>query len=163
MKLLPLGASIALVSLSLLSGCDKLTEKLGQKAAEKAIEGASGGDVKVDTSNGGVTVTDKKTGAVSQAGVAAKLPDGWPSSVPIYPGSVVRTAMVASGGKTVTLSVKDPPAKVVEFYKKSSLELESEMDLGGQHMMNFKNGSGNAIVMVGEAGSETMVSLTLTD
>lgn len=161
MKLL----ALAITGLVFLSGCDKLTEKLGQKAGEKAVETAAGGDVKVNTNgNGTVTVTDKKTGTSVQGGNGpVSLPAGWPSNVPIYPGATVRNAVVGQNGKNATIATKDPPAKVTEFYKKSGLALETEMDLGPQHMLVFKNGKGTVNIMVSQAGSETMASLTIAD
>jgi len=52
---------------------------------------------------------------------------------------------------------------VSEFYKKSGLALETEMDLGAQHMLVFKNGTGTVNIMVSQAGGDTMVSLTIAD
>ena len=156
---------LAVTALVLVSGCDKLTEKLGQKAGEKAVETAAGGDVKVTTGdNGTVTVVDKKTGTVVQGGTGAvKLPAGWPSNVPIYPGATVRNAVTSTNGKNATIATKDPPAKVSDFYKKCGLALQTDLDMGGQHMLVFKNGKGTVNVMVSESGGETMASIAVVD
>ncbi len=157
MKLAALGISL----LVLVSGCDKIAEKLGQKVGEKAVEGASGGDVKVDTSSGSVSVTDKKTGTTSTGGDNVKLPAGWPSNVPLYPGARIGHAMVSGSTKSVTLVTKDPPAKVAEFYKKSGLKLESDMNLGAIQTMSFKNGSGTVNVILQQAGADTQISISI--
>ncbi len=157
MKLAVLGISV----LFLVSGCDKLAEKLGRKAAEKAVEGASGGDVKVDTSGGDVSITDKKTGTTSTGGENVKLPAGWPSNVPIYPGARIGHAMTSGTTKSATLLTKDPPAKVVDFYKKCGLKLESDMNLGALQNLSFKNGNGTVNVIVQQSGADTQVTVTI--
>lgn len=153
------------VSLVLLvTGCDKIQEKLANKVAEKAVESAGGGPVKIDTSGGETTLTDPKTGTTVTSGAAVKLPPGWPASVPVYPGATIRNALSTPGAKTATLATKDAPAKVTEFYKtKSGLKLESDIDLGQQHVCVFKNGKGNVTVSVGQAGADTMITLAVVD
>ena len=156
--------AIALALLSTNLGCEKLTEKIANKAAEKAVEGAAGGDVKVDTSGSNVSVTDRKTGTVAHSGASVPLPAGWPASVPLYPGAIVRNAVVAAGGKSATLATKDPAAKVHDFYAKTTtMKLENDIDLGGQRMMAFKNGKGTTSVTIGAAGAETMINIAIAD
>lgn len=157
---------VATLSLALLvMGCDKIQEKIAEKVAEKAIEGAAGGGTaKVDTKNGSVTVTDPKTGTTVQSGAAVKLPDGWPANVPVYPGASIRNAMTTGGGKTVMIVTKDPPAKVSDFYKtKIGLKVESDMDLGQQHLLVFKNGKGTITVSVSASEGDTVATLAVVD
>ena len=153
MKRIAFGLSLSLLVVT--SGCEKLQEKLAEKAAEKAVESASGGVV---------TVTDPKSGTTSQGGASVKLPANWPASVPIYPGSTVRNALVSPGAKKAVLVTKDPASKVVEFYKtKSGLTLDSEIDLGAQHIINFKNGKGTVSVVIGQAPPDTSITLAVVD
>ena len=159
-----LGVGLA-VALGGMTGCDKLQEKLAQRAADKVVENASGGEVNVDSTKGGaVTVTDKKTGTVVQGGSAVKLPDGWPAAVPIYPGSTVRSAVSSAGGKNVTLATPDSAAKVTAFYKsRPNLPVESEMNLGTQQIIALKHGSKTVAITIGQAGTDTMVGITVSD
>ncbi len=153
MKRTSIGLCLSLLALT--TGCDRLQEKLAEKAAEKAVESASGGVV---------TVTDPRSGTTAQGGASVKLPASWPASVPIYPGSTVRNALVSQGGKTATLVTKDPAAKIVEFYKtKSGLKLDSEIDLGPQHIINFKNGKGTVAVVIAQAPPDTSITLAVVD
>lgn len=76
--------------------------------------------MKIDTSSGGTTVTDPKTGTTVTSGAAVKLPAGWPANVPVYPGATIRNALASLSGKTATLVTKDPAAKVADFYKTKS-------------------------------------------
>jgi len=156
-------ATFGLVALFAISGCDKIAEKIGQKAGEKAVEGATGGDVKVDTSNGGVTVTDKKTGTSTTSGDSVKLPSGWPSNVPAYPGARIASATVSGKNKTATMTTKDSPAQVADFYKKSGLRLESDVDLGAMRTMSFKNGNGTISIIMQSQGGETAITIAVVD
>ena len=138
MKRTSIGLCLSLLALT--TGCDRLQEKLAEKAAEKAVESASGGVV---------TVTDPRSGTTAQGGASVKLPASWPASVPIYPGSTVRNALVSQGGKTATLVTKDPAAKIVEF--------------GPQHIINFKNGKGTVAVVIAQAPPDTSITLAVVD
>ena len=157
MKLAAFAVSVHL--LVLVSGCDKLAEKLGNKA----VEGATGGDTKVDTANGSVTVTDKKSGIASTGGDNVKLPAGWPASVPIYPGAKIGNATVSGPNKTATFVTKDPPAKVADFYKKSGLTLENDVDLGPMRTISFKNGKGSVNVILQKVGADTQGTLAVVE
>ena len=124
------------------TGCSKIKEKLAEKAAEKAIETATGAEeVDLNGSSGGVTVKDAKGGVV-KVGTNAKLPDDWPSSVPVYPGSTVVASFSANDGKMVHLETKDSVDEVTKFYKDklSGFTKEAELDLGGNRTIAYKKG-----------------------
>ncbi len=70
----------------------KINEKIGQTVTEKALEAASGGKASVDVSNGGITVTDKQTGATAAYGADVKLPSGFPTDIPLYDGAKISVA-----------------------------------------------------------------------
>lgn len=151
MKRLVLAVAVASVSLSGLAGCGKIKEKIAEKAAEKAIETASGGDVKV--SSGGVTIKDDQSGSTLHAGTGAKVPDDWPSSVPVYPGATVQAAMTTDKGKAVILQSKDPATKIADFYKGklSGMKKMAEMDLGKAKTISFQDDKLTVSVMVTES------------
>lgn len=48
--------SLCVFSVTLFSGCQSVSDQLGQKIAEKAIESATGGQVKMDTNTGNVKI-----------------------------------------------------------------------------------------------------------
>ncbi len=145
-----------------LPGCKKLEEKLTQRAADKAVEMGTGGEMKVETRGGDTTVTDKQTGTTVTGGAALAVPKDWPAKVPLYPGATIRSVLATGGTKSVTLATKDTPAKVTDFYKtKSGLTVDSEMDLGAQRILMLKNGKSDVNVTIGAAGAETMVKLMI--
>lgn len=159
--------ALALVAtLALTTGCSKIREKLAEKAAEKAIETTTGGDVKV--SSGGVTVKDDKTGGSVSVGTGAKAPDGWPSSVPIYPGATIQASMSNDNGRSVVLQTKDAPAKVTEFYKGKlgGMKKQAELDLGAAKTIAWKDGKTNISLMVtssNDGQDSTTIQLSVAD
>jgi len=149
-------------SLLLASGCSKIREKL----FEKAVETQTGGEVDLSSSSGGVTVKDPKTGAAVQAGSAAKLPDGWPSKVPPYPGGTIQAAMSSPNGKTVILVTNDTPAQVHAFYKDKlgGMKLQADVDLGSGKVLTYKDGATtvSCTIAANSGGSGGATSVTLS-
>lgn len=80
------------------TGCGKASEKIAEKATEKAIEAGAGGDADVDIKDGGYTVeTDE-----GSASFGAGMPSGWPDDVPL-PDDFAPTggANISSGADTM--------------------------------------------------------------
>jgi hypothetical protein len=151
-------AALLLLCILPLVGCGKIREKL----AGKAIETGTGGDVKI--SSGGATVHDSKGGGTVSMGTDAKLPDDWPSNVPLYGGAKITAAMASPNGKTVMFETKDPPAKVADFYKEklASLTKVTELDLGGTtRQLVFRDGKKTVQLSITGAGPSTTVSLSI--
>jgi hypothetical protein len=147
--------AIVLVTLALLStsGCGKLREKLAGKAASEGSGGA------VTISSGGATIATPN--GTIQAAAGAKLPDGWPSSVPAYPGGAIQSSMGTPVGKTVVFTTSDSAQKVHDFYKSElkSMKLVTDIEANGAKVMAFKEGAktvsvniANATVTVSVAG-----------
>lgn len=128
------------------TGCskiqEKITEKIAEKAAEKAVEAQTGGKVDIDTNSGSMKIKDEKTGAVVEWGTQAKLPDNWPSDVPVYPGAAIRASMSTNEGSTLSLETTDAIDKVSSFYKGklSGFKKEAEMDMGATKIVSFSDG-----------------------
>lgn len=160
--LVVLVAALALVSTT---GCRKAKEKLAQKAAEKALS-AGGVDVDLGSSGGGTTtIRDPKGGGVVQIGTGAKLPDGWPSDVPSYPGATVRTAVKTPEGMQTVMTTKDDPSKVMGFYKgKLPGKVQGEMDMGEVKTIAMKDTSRDitATVSSGSDGETTIMLVVAT-
>lgn len=71
--------------------------------------------VNVDTKNGSVEVKGKDGESLSLGN--AKIPDGFPSDVPIYKPSDVIVGLKVSKGYNVTLTTNDSAQTVADFYK----------------------------------------------
>lgn len=150
--------TIALVALVLATtGCNKIKEKIAEKAAEKAIETATGAeDVDLNGSSGGVTVKDGKGGVV-KVGTAAKLPDDWPSSVPVYPDAKVTASFSTNDGKMVHLQTKASVEDVAKFYKQKmgAFTKEAELDLGESKTLGYKKDKETVSILVaGDRGDQ---------
>ncbi len=150
--------TITIVALVLsTTGCNKIKEKIAEKAAEKAIETATGAeDVDLNGSSGGVTVKDGKGGVV-KVGTAAKLPEDWPSSVPIYPDSTVAASFSTNDGKMVHLQTKASVEDVAKFYKQKmgGFTKEAELDLGESKSLAYKKDKETvSIVVAGNKGDQ---------
>jgi len=130
--------------------CSKVKEKIAEKAAEKVLEKATGADdVDLNSSSGGVTIKNAK-GDVMQTGQGTKLPDGWPSDVPVYPGSTVISAVSSPKTKLVHLQTKAEPDDVIQFYKgKLPGEKTHEVSMGQGRGATFKDGDRTINVFVG--------------
>jgi hypothetical protein len=86
-------------------------------AANRAAKNAG---VSVNTKTG--TITETKDGNTTQVGESVKLPDGFPSSLPIYPGANLYAASKTnSTDYYVAATTADSFDKVASFYK-SQLE-----------------------------------------
>jgi len=90
----------------------------GKSAAERAIEAATGGSVDIDGDGDDVTI---KTADGTYTG-GNKMPDDFPSDVPVYPDADVQGSYSLNGasgqGFTVGLSSDDPLADVIAWYKR---------------------------------------------
>jgi len=72
--------------------------------------------VSVNTNTGTVSVS--KDGNTTQVGESVKLPDGFPSAMPIYPGANLNAASKSNNSDyAVTATTSDSVDKVVSYYK----------------------------------------------
>lgn len=77
---------------------------------------ANDAGVSVNTNTG--TVTVNKDGNSAQIGESVKLPDGFPSAMPIYSGAKLSAASKTNGSDyAITASTTDSVDKVVSYYK----------------------------------------------
>jgi hypothetical protein len=158
-----LGATVVVMA----AGCKRLAERARDKAEEKAIEQQTGGQVKLDTEKGTMRiVTD--AGAVS-VGAGSKVPDDFPKSVPIYPGSTVAfSATTSETGKeawTVSLETHDSKEAVAAYYKSNlgGFTLASNMELGTSIMQVWQSPKYDAtLIMATEADGKTSITVSAT-
>ncbi|MBE0476399.1 MAG: hypothetical protein IBX62_04785 [Coriobacteriia bacterium] len=121
---------LSLATLLVLSsaGC----AKLGEKAAEKAVEKATG--VKVEQDGDAVTYTGKDGESVSYS-AGGGLPKDFPAGFPVYDGEIGDSSTIEVGEArqfTFWIRTADDHAKVVEWYKaelaKTDWTLDSSFD-----------------------------------
>lgn len=160
-------ALVAVLALALsTTGCKKIKEKLAEKAAEKMIETATGAEeVDLGGAGGGVTLKDAKGGVV-KVGTTAKLPEDWPSSVPIYPSSTVVASLSANESKFVHLQTKASIDDVTMFYKQkmSGFTKNAELDSGERKMLGYKTEKENVGIGIStnKSESDTVIQISYT-
>jgi hypothetical protein len=164
---------ISMVALSLVgAGCNPF-QSAQDRAAESAIERASGGRVKVDSSGKQMDITGED-GTSMRVGEDIKLPDNFPKDVPVYPGAKIAAVSVStSGDKSALMNIRstDEVGKVVQWYadtmKKSGFKESQTMDIGESKFKTFENGNITiTCIFVAEQSKDasgTTVSLTRSE
>ena len=165
-------STIAILVLLSFSGC----ANIGAKIAEKAIEKAAGGNVDLNLDKGGVTVKDEN-GGQTQIGENAKLPDGWPSDLSVYPDVKLSMSTKTKNGDTnknefsilgeVTKgSIKD----VYNWYKdkygsgwETTTDQYTESSDGDVAYLNFKSDKYDVGIMIGKSGDTTTMTMTVVE
>lgn len=177
----PLVALALLPALLLFGGCGEASDKIAEKAAEKAIENQTGGDVDIDADGGGVRVEtpdgvfesdaegnfsmESEDGTVT---AGAGLPEDWPEDLPLPDGVEVVYGSSSPEGATVTLtgtgSVDDLMAEFEDLYGDWTAEDESTMESGGTSFRSarFVDGNRSLSVSVSDSGGEATAALVYT-
>ncbi len=103
-----------LISLVLIAGCAKKTTTIKTEEGEVKIESeADGGKVTIESDEG--EKVEIETGA--------KIPDNWPSDMPVYPDAEIQGSVGIAGEAgaedlTVVLITQDSVDQVKDYYKK---------------------------------------------
>lgn len=163
---------ILILFISTISGC----AKVGTKIAEKAIEKAAGGNVDLNLDENKVNIKDEE-GNQTQIGENAKLPDGWPSELPVYPDVKLSMSTKTKNGDTnknefsilgeVTGgTIKD----VYNWYKDKygagwevTTDQYTESSDGDVAYINFKNDKYDVGIMVGKSGDTATMTMTVVE
>jgi hypothetical protein len=145
----------------------KFAEKTGEKAAETALEKASGGKANVDVSEGGDKVSIKTDeGSVTMGG--GSVPKNWPSDVTVYKGAKVTGSAETDEGLSLMLETSDSVEKVYEFYKSDlpskGWSLSMNATYGGASMLQGeKSGKGVMLsVSKNEDSGKTAIAISVT-
>ena len=151
-RLLPAAAAATLVGL-LLTGCVNPLEQLVQGGAESivegAIEGATGGDIDVNV------------------GGSASIPDGFPSEVPLPPGSPTASFSIDNVFQ-LTYEVDDPSIAeglVAELVSDGYTEIAAS-DLGELKTWIYESDANTVSLSVlddGEGNFQIIVSVTVKE
>lgn len=145
----------------------KFTEKSSEKAAETALEKASGGKADVDVSKGGdqVSITTDEGTATFGGG---SVPKSWPSDVTVYKGAKVTGSAETDEGISLMLETSDSVETVYEFYKSDltskGWSLTVNATYGGASMLQGEK-SGKAIMLSvskNEDSGKTAIAIAIT-
>ncbi len=93
----------------------------------------------VDINNGSINAKDDKGNSISIGN--AKLPDGFPSDVPVYtPSKITGSSKYGTNKYTVVLTTSDSASKVQDYYK-SQLAANGWSSDNGTGSINFQSGT----------------------
>ncbi len=137
------------------AGCKMALRSIGQNIAEKMIEDASGGKADVDMKNGSMTITTSEGTVTTGTG---KVPDGWPTDVPVYAGATVQfsgmnNAGAGQGGMALVLTSKDDAETIVKYYK-------TTLQAGGWTVVNTMEAQGSTILLLTKDTKALSLSIT---
>lgn len=152
----------------LTTGCQQLVGN----AIKGAVEKQTG--VKVDQSNGQVTVQGSNGESVTVGGAEGKLPEGFPADFPVWAGAKVKT-----GGKvanptgtiySVVWTSTDPLTKVSSEYtdaiKAAGFTVKNEVEnTTGQNqakVLQLEKGTDNVLVTMTDKNGETEITVIYT-
>lgn len=155
-KLLVLG--IVLGSPLFLSGCF-LTDKLGEKAVEEAIESSTNGQVDVDLDDESMTFESDDGESTWTVGEDTELPDGFPGDVYIYKGAEIIIASSHEEENETTYNVSyiiddkisDIADKYINEMEKDGWKKTSKTEVEELILLSF------------EKGDDRFASITITE
>lgn len=159
---------LVIAAVLVIGGCNFAMRKAGEVITGKMIENATGGKAKVDTKDGSMTVTTSE-GTMTTSG---KVPDGWPTDVPVYAGSTVQFSgsnNAASGetGLALVLSTTDDSAKVVDYYKTTlkaaGWTVGNTMEARGSTIMLLTKGTQALSLAIASTDRSTSITMGLQD
>lgn len=166
---------IGVVGLVFIYGAQSLFSP--ERAIERAIEGASGGDVDINIDdiedNRSMRVTGDDGGEYNiSTGNDVSLPDNWPSSVSIpssarlsYAGSM-NAGDAESVGLSAIYTTKESTTEVAKYFKSTletaGWEIQGTMATGDGSMITATKGEEeNVAVYIGSTEDETTVTVSV--
>jgi hypothetical protein len=133
---------------------------------EETVE-TEGGTFTVAHEGEGLRISGEQegVGAVSaEFGEDARIPDGFPDDVPVYPDARVVGGMVAGEGGMLTLQTGDDLEEVADFYgeklAKEGWSLGPPIDLSDRRLLPFEKGGRSGAVQISREASDTTILIT---
>ncbi len=162
-KLLFILLTLALILL----GLGILGKVLYRKLASAFLSKLTGGVVSVDS--GGKKLTIQGEGGQLSFEEGGKLPAGFPSDFPIYPGAKLTGSWTAKGEKGEGISLvwetTDDVLKVSDYYKTQLASLgwkvTTTFDSSSSSTFSFEKDSKSGFMGITKSDSKTTISLTL--
>ncbi|GEM_PF-2681802 len=165
---------IGVIVVAVVAGLGWFMTRSNERAAEKAIENATGGNADVDVKNGKVSVkTDEGESVVGQN---VSLPSDWPKDVMVYKGIKSATIVAAStdkkGNYTVSLTTKDSAETVKNTYDEALANngwtVSGELAVQGGTLITATKDTRNLSITIGPADDATtgvtiMIAPTTTE
>ncbi len=164
---------VILGSMLALCACPASRQQAQERAAKQAIEraGASSPPAETGSGQGDVPVTTEPGGVEVGSKPAVVLPEGWPASLPAYPGAKITMGQHIGNGPTAALNIaletQDGPGDVLRFYdaKAKAAGFTNTMQVNAQDgggMFQYKSETQVLTVSVSKGSTLTTATLALT-
>ncbi|MDN5746437.1 MAG: hypothetical protein L0H31_15150 [Nocardioidaceae bacterium] len=137
------GVGSIVLAATLVTGCSAIADKAGEKAVEKGMEAAGGGDVDIDSDGDGKVTIESDEGSMEFGG--SELPEGFPDEVPL-PDDFTLDSSMSMGtdeDQSFTLLFSSPEADVKQTYD----DLKSRAEGAGFEIVSTNSMSGDDIDM----------------
>lgn len=156
-----------------MTSCAKAVSKMAEKAIEKTIESSMGienADIDLNEEGGKIS---SDTGEIA-FGDDAEVPEGWPSSVPVYPDiKVTYSAKSKDSNNKDTFAIlaeatKGTVKEIYEWHKSKMSGWETESDYFGtsdgndSFNLSWKNDQYQILLMCGSDGNIINYTFTVT-
>lgn len=161
------GIVVAIVVVS--AGCNLILKNVSEQVVENAMERASGGKADVDMKNGSMTIKTEE-GTMTTGN---KLPENWPTDIPMYAGATVQFGGAANGmagdagGMAVVMMSEDATADVAAYYKSSLAKdgwtVKSTMEAQGSTIYLAEKAGRTISVTVTGASGQTTITIGVQD
>jgi hypothetical protein len=151
----------------MLSGCWPFPsqKQVGEKIMEKAIESGTDGKVNVSTDKGEVSIQSEDGNAKYSAGGNVSLPDGFPKEFILASDAKPFIATSGEGNMTVGYFTNEDKTALWEKYKTDMAaggwKKEMEINTGTGLMANFKKGTDNLSLTVGDNSDKEQTQKTV--
>ena len=144
-----------------------ITKKAGEFLAGRVLSGVTGGNVKVGKDGGKVTFENSDGKVSFEEG--GKLPQGFPSDFPVYPGAKVASSFTANtdgkDGMSVVWETGDSADKVSAFYKTSLVsngwKVTATFESEGSMTNSFKKEGWAGFMGIASSEGKTTISATI--
>ncbi|MCR4306502.1 MAG: hypothetical protein NUV42_00880 [Candidatus Yonathbacteria bacterium] len=163
-------AVVAIIALGTLAK-GFLGGSMAERAAERAIERAGGGDANVDF-RGDNTATYKSDEGSVTVGENVSLPSNWPSDVSMVRDAKIYYAMSSNpstGGAGIgaMFGTSQSVSEVLGYYKtelpKQGWTIEGELSMAGASVLSATKGDRSLSVTVATGDNETSVTIGVSE
>ena len=152
---------VVAIILLVLGGIYFLSQKSSEKAAEQAIENATGADVDID---GDKTTIETDEGKIT-VGSGSEVPDSFPSDVTVYKDAEVIGSTETEDGVTLTLTTSDSVAAATDFYTKDTKDkgwkISSSSNFESSSLITAEKGDKSLLITISPDKSSGKTSIVL--
>jgi hypothetical protein len=161
---------VIVLAVGALTGCSCAAEE----ASEALVEQSTGGEVEIDDEGESISIETEEGSMEISGGDSAAVPDGFPSDMPLYDGTIVMGQVFETEegtafnvGITTSDSANDVAAWYSDEFSAEGWSVTSEMtnDSGDMTMVTYQveKGGTQAQVIIAEEAGETQIAVTVAE